>query len=110
MINLSKEQITDMMTFTHLDSEHDLTAVVKVKDLMQHYEELSTKLSCAYIKGRMQGRSEKRSSSGDWLWVGGDGRVKWSCSRCGRGVERQENFCPQCGRRMKVERGNYTCE
>lgn len=70
--------------------------------------DISTKLSCAYIKGRMQGRSERRSSAGAWLWVGGD-RIKWSCSRCGRGVGVQENFCPQCGLRMKVVRGNYTC-
>lgn len=42
MINLSKEQIEDMMTFTFLnpyDDEENLTAVIKVNDLMQHYEE-----------------------------------------------------------------------
>lgn len=39
---------------------------------------------------------------GEWLWVGFDNdRLKWSCNQCGRGVEIQENFCPQCGLRMK---------
>lgn len=63
----------------------------------------------AYIKGYVRGRYGKNID--EWLWVGGNGdRIKWSCCKCGRGVEHQENFCPQCGRRMKVERGNYTCE
>lgn len=110
MINLTKEQISDMMKYTYLnESDHRLTAVVKVADLMKHYEDteaFTTKLSCAYLKGRMQGRSERRSCAGMWLWVGDGDCIKWSCSRCGRGVKFQENFCPQCGQRMKVERSN----
>jgi len=41
-------------------------------------------------------------TKGEWVWVGHDGaKLKWSCSRCGRSVEDQENFCPNCGRPMK---------
>ena len=43
----------------------------------------------------------------EWVWVGHDGaKLKWSCPLCGRGVEDQENFCPDCGRRMKKETDN----
>lgn len=52
---------------------------------------------------------EDSENHGNWLWIGED-LIKWSCSICGRGVKIQENFCPQCGRKMKVERSNNTCE
>lgn len=53
--------------------------------------------------------SEDSENHGEWLWIGED-LIKWACSICGRGVKIQENFCPQCGQRMKVERSNNTCE
>lgn len=43
---------------------------------------------------------------GEWLWLGGDDLIrnhKWSCSKCGRGVKEQENYCPNCGLKMKKE-------
>lgn len=50
---------------------------------------------------------EMERSTGEWLWVGHDGaKLKWSCNSCGRGVEDQENFCPDCGKPMKKEKKN----
>lgn len=43
---------------------------------------------------------------GEWLWLGFDdgNSHKWSCSLCGRGVENQENFCPNCGADMRGDK------
>ncbi len=40
---------------------------------------------------------------GEWIWLGDNPNPnhKWSCSKCGRGVKEQENFCPNCGAKMK---------
>ena len=40
---------------------------------------------------------------GEWLWLGDNPNPnhKWSCNKCGRGVKEQENFCPNCGAKMK---------
>lgn len=55
------------------------------------------------IKDKIRKALDEREE-GEWLWVGFDGdRIKWSCSFCGRGVENQENFCPECGRKIQVE-------
>lgn len=47
---------------------------------------------------------DRKAETSEWLWVGFDeDKLKWSCRNCGRGVENQENFCPNCGARMVVE-------
>ena len=28
---------------------------------------------------------------------------RWKCSKCGRTIQYRENFCPNCGRKMKGE-------
>ena len=45
---------------------------------------------------------------GEWLWLGDNPNRynptqshSWSCNKCGRGVKEQENFCPNCGAKMK---------
>lgn len=49
---------------------------------------------CQYFEERPQG---------EWLWLGDNpnSNHKWSCSKCGRGVKEQENFCPNCGADMQ---------
>ena len=88
MINLSKEQITDMMTFVHLNGEQDLTAVVKVKDLMQHYEE------------RPRGEWKETGYEADALGIT---YRQTQCSNCGweHALSMWWNFCPNCGADMR---------
>lgn len=40
---------------------------------------------------------------GEWLWLCDTPNAiyKWSCNKCGRGVKEQENFCPNCGAKMR---------
>ena len=47
--------------------------------------------------------AEKARSQGKWLWLGDNPNPnhKWSCNKCGRGVKEQENFCPNCGLKMR---------
>ena len=47
-------------------------------------------------------KKREEISKSEWLWVGFDKRskIKWSCPKCGRGVEKLENFCPNCGVRL----------
>lgn len=44
-----------------------------------------------------------KTPEGEWIWLGDNPNPnhKYSCSKCGRGVKEQENFCPTCGTKMK---------
>ena len=55
------------------------------------------------IKAVKNGKPYDERSQGKWLWLGDNPNPnhKWSCNKCGRGVKEQENFCPNCGLKMR---------
>ena len=69
-------------------------------------EDMNTKLSVAYLKGRRQGQSEVRIQ-GEWIRTGSirDGNAHYECSNCHYGDEYAESqevpYCWHCGARMK---------
>jgi len=59
-----------------------------------------------YRKGLEKGLSEWETErpQGEWKLH----RMIYYCSECSRGVENQENFCPNCGADMRKETKNDT--
>lgn len=60
------------------------------------------------IKGEIEGDYEiigkyEERPQGEWIWLCDtpNSKYKWSCNKCGRGVKEQENYCPNCGIKMK---------
>ena len=53
-------------------------------------------------------RNEYKRAECEWIFLGDNpnrdnpnSNHKYACSNCGRGVKEQENFCPNCGVKMK---------
>lgn len=61
-----------------------------------------------YDKGYDDAQANYERPQSEWIFLGDNPNRdnpnlnhKWSCNKCGRGVKEQENFCPNCGAKMK---------
>lgn len=61
-----------------------------------------------YMEGYKAGKRDFEPKQGEWIFLGDNPNRdnpnqshSWSCNKCGRGVTEQENFCPNCGLKMK---------
>ena len=46
----------------------------------------------------------KERKTGRWMATEADEPCFYRCSECGRLIDERENYCPNCGARMKGER------
>ena len=78
---------------------------IRILENIEYYLKTYTNESCEeeHTAIALAIKALKEKTQGEWLWLGDNPNPnhKWSCNKCGRGVKEQENFCPNCGAKMK---------